>query len=157
MSGIEARVRTVVQETNADYPVATAEDLANCSGLALGSPCRFGQMAAPLSQFLQQTSAQWLSGSLIDKPACVFTSSSSMHGGNESTLLSMALPLMHHGMLMVGIPYSEPELNKTQTGGSPYGASHVSGLQSDNEITDDERSLCIALGKRLGTLSQKLA
>lgn len=151
-SGIEAKIRTVADGTNSepDYPLVSSEDLANCSALALGSPCRFGTMAAPLKQFLETTSNLWLSGALIDKPACVFTSSSSMHGGNEATLLSMSLPLLHHGMLLLGVPYSEPELNRTETGGSPYGASHVAGLNSSSDLSKSESAICQSLGQRLG-------
>ena len=148
--GIEARIRTV-SEQNSEmvYPEVTLEDLKNCSGLAMGSPCRFGMMAAPLKAFWESTSHQWLSGELIDKPACVFTSSSSLHGGNEATLLTMALPLLHHGMLLMGVPYSEPELHNTETGGTPYGASHVSGLTSSPSLSNSEKQICFTLGQRL--------
>lgn len=157
--GIEAKIRTVadVNETECDYPVVTQEDLVSCLGLALGSPCRFGTMAAPLKAFWETTSTNWLSGHLIDKPACVFTSSSSLHGGNEATLLSMSLPLLHHGMLLMGVPYSEPELHNTTSGGTPYGASHVSGLDSTNELTESEISICKTLGQRLAITAQKLS
>lgn len=156
--GMEARLRTVSENNDQTsvYPEVTIDDLKNCSALALGSPCRFGQMAVPLQSFLQQTSTQWLSGDLIDKPASVFSSSSSMHGGNESTLLSMSLPLLHHGMLLLGVPYSEPALHNTDAGGSPYGPTHVSGLTSDTTLTADEKAICITLGKRLAGTALKL-
>jgi NAD(P)H dehydrogenase (quinone) len=131
-------------------------DLENCAGLALGSPTRFGNMAAPLKYFIDGSSAQWLSGALAGKPACVFTSTGSLHGGQESTLLSMMLPLLHHGMLMLGLPYSEPALMTTESGGSPYGATHWSGISGDKTISDDTRALAIALGKRLATTAKKL-
>ncbi|MEE9343309.1 MAG: NAD(P)H-dependent oxidoreductase, partial [Gammaproteobacteria bacterium] len=118
-------------------------------GLALGSPTRFGNMAAPLKYFIDSTSSLWLSGELIGKPAAVFTSTSSLHGGQETTLLSMMLPLLHHGMLILGLPYSETELLHTTTGGTPYGASHLAGTESDLPLSDDEKALCRALGKRL--------
>lgn len=166
-TGLDARLRTVpaissvcdavapdVPEQGATY--CTEEDLRFCSGLLLGSPTRFGNMAAPLKFFLDNTSAQWLSGDLIGKPAAVFTSTSSMHGGQESTLLSMMLPLFHHGMLMTGLPYSEPALMTTQHGGTPYGASHLSGHQNRLPLSDDEIHLCQALGKRLANIAQQL-
>ncbi|MEM9184551.1 MAG: NAD(P)H:quinone oxidoreductase, partial [Pseudomonadota bacterium] len=137
-------------------PAATLEDLQECQALALGSPTRFGNMAAPVKAFLDTTGSQWLSGSHVGKPAAVFTSTGSLHGGQESTLLSMMLPLMHHGMLLLGIPYSEPELLKTQSGGTPYGASHVAGPDSDQPLTADEKSLCRALGRRLAETALKL-
>ncbi|MEH6455710.1 MAG: NAD(P)H-dependent oxidoreductase, partial [Cocleimonas sp.] len=125
--------------------------------LALGSPTRFGNMAAPLKFFLEKTSGQWLSGSLVGKPAGVFTSTSSLHGGQEATLLSMMIPLLHHGMLISGLPYSESELLTTTTGGTPYGPSHVAGANSDLPLSDDEKALCMAQGKRLANLALKLA
>ena len=134
----------------------TEQDLKDCHAIALGSPARFGNMAASMKQFWETTSIQWLSGDLIDKPASVFTSSSSMHGGNESTLLTMMLPLLHHGMLIQGLPYSEPALNATLTGGTPYGASHVAGLNNDSNLSADETELCIALGFRLAQTTRKL-
>ena len=152
--GIEARLRSVGEDQS--HPQVSVEDLTNCAGLAMGSPCRFGMMAAPLKAFWESTSTQWLSGSLIDKPACVFTSSSSLHGGNEATLLSMSLPLLHHGMLLLGVPYSEPELHTTTEGGTPYGASHVSGLKSSAELSASEKQICDALGQRLATISKQL-
>lgn len=152
--GLEAKIRSVGDDQ--EYPNVTLEDLSNCSGLAMGSPCRFGMMAAPLKTFWETTSTQWLTGSLIDKPACVFTSSSSLHGGNEATLLNLSIPLLHHGMLLVGVPYSEPELHKTTSGGTPYGASHVSGLQSDSKLTESELAICTSLGQRIAKLSQQL-
>ncbi|HSX19922.1 MAG TPA: NAD(P)H:quinone oxidoreductase [Gammaproteobacteria bacterium] len=167
VAGIEARIRTVppvAATTAAIEPAvptdgavyATLDDLAHCAGLALGSPTRFGNMAAPLKFFLDGTSSMWLDGTLVGKPACVFTSSNSMHGGQETTLLSMMLPLLHHGMLVLGVPYTDVALNNTVTGGTPYGASHVAGLKNDNDISDHEKQIAIALGKRLAELAQKL-
>ena len=158
-NGIEAKIRTVASindDSDQEYPFVTQEELKNCSALALGSPCRFGTMAAPLKAFFETTSNIWLAGDLIDKPACTFTSSASMHGGNEATLLSMALPLLHHGMMLLGVPYSEPELNRTEQGGSPYGASHVSGLNSQPELTQSEATICSTLGKRLAEMALKI-
>ncbi len=132
------------------------KDLANCHGLILGSPTRFGNMSAAMKYFLDSSSALWMSGALSGKPAAVFTSSSSMHGGQESTLLSMLNPLLHHGMLICGLPYSEPALSKTQTGGTPYGASHVAGSSNTNPISSDEKALCIALGKRVAGITKRL-
>jgi len=137
-------------------PYASIEDLQECIGLALGSPTRFGNMAAPLKYFIDSTSPLWLSGQLVNKPATVFTSSSSMHGGQESTCLSMMLPLLHHGMLLTGIPYSETTLLTTQTGGTPYGASHVAGTDSDRKLSEDEMTLCQAQGKHLAELARAL-
>jgi NAD(P)H dehydrogenase (quinone) len=164
--GVEARLRTVppvapVTQT-ASPPVppdgaayCTEEDFAQCSALALGSPTRFGNMAAPMKYFLDGTAAQWLSGTLIDKPAGVFTSTTTLHGGQESTLLSMLLPLLHHGMVFCGLPYSESALHQTQSGGTPYGPTHVAG--PDNKpLTDHEAQLCRALGKRLAMLALRL-
>ena len=138
-------------------PYVTKQDLYECSGLALGSPTRFGNMAAPLKHFLDTTGAEWASGTLVGKPAAVFTATSTMHGGQESTLLSMALPLLHHGMLLLGIPYTEPALSHTQSGGTPYGASHVSGSKGENIISEHERELARALGRRLADTARKLA
>ena len=138
------------------HPYATLEDLESCDGLALGSPTRFGNMAAPLKYFLDSTSSLWLSGKLAGKPACVFTSTSSMHGGQESTLISMMMPLLHHGMIIVGIPYTEPELSDTTTGGTPYGASHVAGFAGNTTLSKDEEVLCMALGERLARTAIKL-
>lgn len=135
---------------------ATLDDLRNCDGLALGSPTRFGNMAAPLKYFLDQTSPLWLSGGLAGRPAAVFTSTSTQHGGQESTLLSMMLPLLHHGMVILGLPFSEPLLHSTESGGSPYGASHVAGNDRRNSLTLEEKSLCRALGKRLAQTAKKL-
>ena len=137
-------------------PYAELDDLSRCNGLILGSPTRFGNMAAPLKYFLDQTSTLWLSGALSGKPASVFTSTSSLHGGQETTLLSMMLPLLHHGMLISGLPYSEPELLKTSTGGTPYGASHLAGTDSSLELSEDEIQLCKALGRRVANLARKL-
>ena len=159
--GAEARVRTVPrisdQQEQAGPPYAELRDLEECAGLALGSPTRFGNMAAPLKQFLDGTSLLWQRGALAGKPACVFTSTGSLHGGQESTLLSMMLPLFHHGMLVMGLPYTLPEMNATRTGGTPYGASHFAGIADDEPITEAERTLCIAQGKRLAELALKLA
>ncbi|MEW9624966.1 NAD(P)H:quinone oxidoreductase [Rhodanobacter geophilus] len=138
-------------------PYVTKQDLAECSGLALGSPTRFGNMAAPLKHFLDTTGAEWASGTLAGKPAALFTSTSTMHGGQESTLLTMALPLLHHGMLIVGIPYTEPALTTTRSGGSPYGASHVAGPKGEHAISEHERELARALGHRLAETARKLA
>jgi NAD(P)H dehydrogenase (quinone) len=167
--GAQARVRTVPDLSpvpdlarhepavpDEGPPYATLEDLTDCIGLALGSPTRFGNMAAPLKYFLDSTSTLWVSGALVGKPAAVFTSTASLHGGQESTLLSMMLPLLHHGMLVVGLPYSESALMRTTSGGTPYGASHVAGAQSDRPLTDDEAGLCRALGKRLARTALKL-
>lgn len=164
VQGIEAKVRTVppvsptieatdptVPENGAPY--ATIDDLKHCAGLALGSPTRFGNMAAPIKYFIDQTSSLWLSGSLVNKPAAVFSSTSSLHGGQETTLLSMMLPLFHLGFLLLGIPYTEPDLNTTKSGGTPYGASHYTGSSGKNPITEEEQRLCIALGKRLAKIA----
>jgi NAD(P)H dehydrogenase (quinone) len=166
-TGIEARIRTVpavspnteateplVPESGAIY--CTEDDLRNCAGLALGSPTRFGNMAAALKHFIDSTGSIWASGALIDKPVGTFTSTASLHGGQEITLLTMAIPMLHHGMIYCGIPYSEPALNLTQTGGTPYGASHVAGSESNNVISSHESELCHALGKRLAKISAKL-
>lgn len=160
VSGAESVLRTVPRVSavceatepaipTSGAPYVTLQDLTECAGLALGSPVRFGNMAAPMKYFWDGTIATWLSGELIGKPAAVFTSSGSMHGGNESTLLSMMLPLFHHGMLLMGLPFSHPELSGTQTGGTPYGASHVSGINGDATLSQDEVALAKALGKRL--------
>lgn len=167
-AGIKARIRSVpkvssnCEATEPDIPASgdpyvELSDLQECIGLALGSPTRFGNMAAAMKYFLDSTVSTWLKGDLIGKPAAVFTSSGSMHGGNEATLLSMMLPLLHHGMVMVGIPYSEAQLSATKTGGTPYGASHVAGANDDLPISPDERQLCLALGKRLGQIALKLS
>jgi NAD(P)H dehydrogenase (quinone) len=167
VSGIEARVRTVpsvspTTEATEDAvpaegpPYVTLDDLKNCAGLALGSPTRFGNMAAPLKYFLDSTSSLWLSGALIGKPAGVFTSTASLHGGQETTLLSMMLPLLHHGAVIVGSPYSEKELFTTQTGGTPYGPSHFAGSESKNPLSTEEITLCQHLGKRLASLALRL-
>ena len=143
-----------VPDSGAVY--VTLDELKNCDALALGSAGRFGNMAAPLKYFWEKTSSLWLSGSLIGKPAGVFTSTSSLHGGQESTLLSMMLPLLHHGMLITGLPYSESDLISTQTGGTPYGATHVAGSDNSRPLSDEEKRLCFALGKRLAQLAHKL-
>ncbi len=168
VAGVESMLRTVpeVSETceatsakvpDSGAPYVSLDELKACDALALGSPTRFGNMAASLKFFLEKTSGQWLSGSLIGKPAGVFTSTSSLHGGQEATLLSMMIPLLHHGMLISGLPYSESELLTTTTGGTPYGPSHVAGANSDLPLSDDEKSLCMAMGKRLANLALKLA
>ncbi|WP_157314258.1 NAD(P)H:quinone oxidoreductase [Chitinibacter sp. GC72] len=156
------RVSTVCEATEAAIPEAGApyvelKDLQECAGLALGSPTRFGNMAAPMKYFWDSTIAEWLQGTLIGKPASVFTSSGTLHGGNEATLLTMMLPLLHHGMLIVGTPYSENALMSTTTGGTPYGASHWAGTESNQPISDAERQLCIAQGKRLAEVALKLS
>ncbi len=141
-----------------DGPLYCSEDdIRHCAGLLLGSPTRFGNMAAPLKYFLDTTTSLWLSGSLQDKPAGVFTSTSSMHGGNESTLLTMLLPLLHHGMVAVGLPYSEAALHSTRSGGTPYGASHIAGQSNDLPISEDEKALCVAQGLRVAELALKMA
>ena len=165
--GMAARLRTVpgvssecaavapeIPEEGALY--ASLDDLRQCAGLALGSPTRFGNMAAPLKYFLDGTSGLWLTGELVGKPAALFTSTASLHGGQESTLLSMMLPLLHHGMLISGLPYSEPALLHTQGGGTPYGASHLAGADGKRPLDEHEISLCRALGKRLAHIAQRL-
>ena len=147
--------RPVVPDSGPPY--ATQDDLRECDGLVMGSPTRFGNMAAPLKYFLDGTSALWLNGALDRKPAGVFTSTGSMHGGQESTLLSMMLPLLHHGCLITGIPYTEPVLSTTRSGGTPYGASHVAGVEDDPRTTDDEAVLARALGRRLAQTAARLA
>jgi NAD(P)H dehydrogenase (quinone) len=142
---------------DAGAPYCELDDLERCAGLALGSPTRFGNMAAPLKYFWDGTAALWLSGALAGKPAAVFTSTASLHGGQESTLVSMILPLLHHGMLIVGLPYTEPGLMRTSTGGTPYGASHVAGAASDRAVDDAEKQLCIALGQRLAETARRLS
>lgn len=166
--GLEARLRTVpavspdheatappVPDSGAPY--VTLDDLEHCAALALGSPTRFGNMAAPLKYFIDSSSSLWMKAALADKPAGVFTSTSSMHGGQETTLLSMMLPLMHHGMLIVGLPYSEPDLAATTAGGTPYGPSHVAGLDSRQPLTEVESGLCRALGSRLARMAKSLS
>ncbi len=167
VSGIEARLRSVpavstlceaTEESVPDRgaPYATLDDLRHCAGLLLGSPTRFGNMAAAMKQFIDSSGELWISGSMIGKPAAVFTSASSMHGGQESTLLSMMLPLLHHGMLLLGLPNSESDLSKTRSGGTPYGASHLAGVQSDLPLSDEEKRLCQALGRRVAETARKL-
>jgi NAD(P)H dehydrogenase (quinone) len=138
-------------------PYVEKRDLEECAGLALGSPTRFGNMAAPMKYFWDSTGAHWQNGALAGKPACVFTATASMHGGQEATLLSMMLPLLHHGMLIVGLPYTDKTLMNTATGGTPYGASHVSGGLGDKPVSADEKQLAYALGKRLAEVARKLA
>ena len=168
VEGMAARLRTVppvaattqvatppVPEDGAPY--VQARDLVECTGLVLGSPTRFGNMAAPLKHFIDNLGAEWASGTLVGKPAAAFTSTATMHGGQESTLLSMMLPLLHHGCVIVGIPYTEPALSTTRGGGTPYGASHVSGMQDDPQPSDDEALLARALGRRVAQVAAKLA
>jgi NAD(P)H dehydrogenase (quinone) len=163
VSGVSARLRTVppvsttCEQIEEDIPdhgplYCELDDLRDCSGLVMGSPTRFGNMAAPLKYFLDQSSSLWLSGAMIDKPAAVFTSTSSLHGGQESTLLSMMLPLLHHGMVIAGLPYSETGLMTTASGGTPYGASHWGGNDNNRDLDDTEARLCRALGKRVAGL-----
>jgi NAD(P)H dehydrogenase (quinone) len=167
VNGVSARIRTVppispvcaaVADSIPDQgaPYVNLDDLQQCSGLALGSPTRFGNMAAPLKYFIDTTSGLWLSGALSGKPAAVFTSTGTQHGGQESTLLSMMLPLLHHGMILLGIPFSETDLNNTTSGGTPYGASHVAGSDNDKPISAEEKRLCLALGRRLATTARQL-
>ncbi len=167
VGGAHARLRTVPSVvTSIDQPLppvppegppyATHEDLRECAGLLLGSPTRFGNMAAPLKHFLDGTSALWVSGAMANKPAAVFTSTQTMHGGQETTLLSMMLPLLHHGMYIVGLPYTEAALNHTSTGGSPYGASHVAGSETQPRLSDDEKTLAQLLGRRVAEVAMKL-
>lgn len=167
VAGMQARLRTVpavsatTQRLEPEVPddgppYATHQDLAECSGLILGSPTRFGNMCAALKYFLDGTAALWHGGTLVDKPAAVFTSTQSLHGGQESTLLSMMIPLLHHGMVLVGLPFTEPGLQLTRAGGTPYGASHVAGAASSGELSDIERDLARALGARVATLASRL-
>lgn len=167
-AGATARLRTVPPVTAVTQPLAAAvpddgppyvdkKDLAECAGLLLGSPTRFGNMAAPLKHFLDSLGADWVSGTLVGKPAGVFTATSTMHGGQESTLLSMMLPLLHHGAVIVGIPFTEPLLNSTTSGGTPYGASHVSGMDGLRNLTDEEKQLARALGRRVAEIAGRLA
>ncbi|NIR30763.1 MAG: NAD(P)H:quinone oxidoreductase [Gammaproteobacteria bacterium] len=167
VAGMQARIRTVprvsaVSEATEDEvpahgpPYARVEDLVECRGLALGSPTRFGNMAAALKYFLDGTASEWLSGALAGKPAAVFTSTSTLHGGQETTLLSMMLPLLHHGMLVLGLPYTESDLTRTTSGGTPYGASHVAGPESNRPLTAEEQRLCVALGRRLAEVTRAL-
>ncbi|MGH8077637.1 MAG: NAD(P)H:quinone oxidoreductase [Lysobacter sp.] len=168
VEGMSARMRTVppvaaITQTAAPpvpdegAPYVEPNDLVECIGLAVGSPTRFGNMAAPLKHWVDSLSAEWASGTLVGKAAAVFTSTASMHGGQEVTLLTMQIPLLHHGCVLVGIPYSEPTLSSTRSGGTPYGASHVSGNDDDPQPTDDEALLARALGRRLATIAAKLA
>lgn len=165
--GMAVKIRTVpevfpeVQQAAASIPeqgdiYCTLEDLEHCAGLALGSPTRFGNMAGALKYFLDQTTGLWLSGALQNKPACVFTSTGSMHTGQETTLLTMYPPLLHHGMIIVGLSNAQPELSNTRTGGTPYGASHVSGAKHDQSISEEEKVLCLAQGERLAQIATKL-
>ncbi|GAB2511168.1 NAD(P)H:quinone oxidoreductase [Lysobacter humi (ex Lee et al. 2017)] len=168
VSGMQARLRTVppvapvtqvaappVPDEGAPY--VEPRDLAECAGLVIGSPTRFGNMAAPLKHWLDGLGGEWASGTLVDKPAGVFTSSSTQHGGQESTLLSMMIPLLHHGCVIAGIPYTEPVLSSTRTGGTPYGASHVAGVRDDRPVDDDEAHLARVLGRRIAQIAGRLA
>lgn len=168
VEGMSARIRTVppvaaVTQSSAPpvpeegAPYVEARDLDECIGLAIGSPTRFGNMAAPLKHWLDGLGGQWASGTLVGKPAAAFTSTASMHGGQEATLLTMLVPLLHHGCVLVGIPYTEPALHTTRGGGTPYGASHVSGNNNDPQLSDDEAQLARALGKRLATIAVRLS
>lgn len=168
VEGVEAILRTVPEVSAvceavepavpaSGAPYVSMDELAEVDGLIIGSPTRFGVMSAPLKYFLEQTSVQWLSGNLTGKPAAAFTSTSSMHGGQEATLLSMLVPLLHHGMLVTGVPYSTSELMTTKAGGTPYGASHVAGVDNDQSVDEHEHAICIALGKRIAELTLKLA
>ncbi len=167
-AGVSVKIRTVphvfpsIKEAEPSIPeqgdiYCTLDDLANCAGLALGSPTRFGNMAAEMKYFWDQTTSLWLNGALHNKPACVFTSSGAMHGGQEMTLFSMLPPLFHHGMFIMGLPNAHPALSNTQSGGTPYGASHVSGPRHELSLSQDEKALCEAQGKRLGGLVKKLS
>ncbi len=168
VAGCSARVRTVpgVSATceavsapvpDAGPPFASHRDLQECQGLVMGSPTHFGNMAAPLKHFIDGTSSLWMSGALTDKPAAVFTSTASMHGGQETTLISMMLPLLHHGMMILGLPYENPELIRTAAGGTPYGASHVAGEDNRRALCKDEERLCLALGRRVATAASRLS
>jgi len=168
VDGMQARLRTVPKVApvvehaqpaipSEGPPYVEAQDLVECAGLALGSPTRFGNMAAPLKYFIDGLGPEWARGTLAGKPAAVFTSTSTMHGGQETTLLSMMMPLLHHGMVIVGIPYTQPELNSTRSGGTPYGATHVSGTANDRPVSDEEAKLAFALGKRLAELAKAIA
>jgi len=167
VGGATARLRTVPRVSpvtrtaeppvpDAGAPFVELHDLETCAGLALGSPTRFGSMAGPMKSFWDSTGSQWMKGSLVGKPAAVFTSTSSLHGGQETTLLSMMIPLLHHGMLIVGLPYTLAEVGTTASGGSPYGASHWAGPDNDRPLSDEERRLCIALGRRLAETAARL-
>lgn len=168
VAGMQARLRTVpavstvceasepgIPESGAPY--VSEDDLSECDGLILGSPTRFGNMAAPMKYFLDTTSRLWMSGTLIGKPAGVFTSTSSLHGGQETTLLSMMLPLLHHGMLLSGVPYSETALLHTRSGGTPYGASHLAGSDSKLPLTEEEKRICRTQGRHLAEIAQRLS
>ena len=168
VNGVSARLRTVPPvapvtveaappEPEDGAPYVEKRDLAECAGLLIGSPTRFGNMAAPMKHFIDTLGAEWATGTLVGKPAAVFTSTASMHGGQESTLLSMLVPLLHHGCVIAGIPYSEPQLSTTRSGGTPYGASHVAGAKDDPQLTDDEAALARALGRRIAQLAVRLA
>ena len=168
VDGVQARIRTVpgvsttTEQTEPAIPddgplYATADDLVECDGLILGCPTHFGNMPAAMKHFIDSTSALWMSGKLAGKPAAVFSASTSMHGGQESTLLTMMLPLLHHGMLIVGLPYTETELFQTETGGTPYGATRLTNDLETTLLSDDERKLCLAIGKRVASTTKKLS
>jgi NAD(P)H dehydrogenase (quinone) len=167
VDGVTARIRTVPSVSpecdavapsipDSGHPYAEIEDLVECAGLALGSPTRFGNMAAPLKHFIDQTGSLWLNGTMEGKPAAVFTSSTTLHGGQESTLLSMMIPLLHHGMLLLGVPYSEAGLTQTSGGGTPYGASHHAGRDNDRPVDDIEQTICRSLGARLAKIALRV-
>ncbi len=166
VSGMQARLRTVPEvSTEPEHraavpadgpPYVTHEDLSECVGIALGSPTRFGNMAAPLKHFIDDTAGEWISGTLCGKPGAVFTSTASLHGGQETTLISMMLPLLHQGMIIVGLPYTNLELMHTRTGGTPYGPSHLAGPDNDLPLSDEEKKLCIAMGRRLAEIARLL-
>ncbi|MGO1750438.1 MAG: NAD(P)H:quinone oxidoreductase [Marinobacter sp.] len=168
VTGMEAKLRSVPavspnteaslpQVPDAGAPYASKSDLANCAGLAIGSPTRFGNMAAPLKHFLDTTGDLWLGGALVDKPAGAFTSTGSLHGGQESTLLTMMVPLLHHGMVLCGLPYTDPNLSETATGGTPYGPTHWAGTAEQQPLSKHEKALCQSFGERLGKLALRLA
>jgi NAD(P)H dehydrogenase (quinone) len=168
VDGVGARLRTVPPvapvtreaappEPEDGAPYVETRDLSECAGLILGSPTRFGNMAAPMKHFIDTLGAEWASGTLVGKPAAVFTSTASLHGGQESTLLTMLVPLLHHGCVIAGIPFTEPQLSTTRSGGTPYGASHVAGTRNDAQLTDEEAALARALGRRVAQLALKLA
>jgi NAD(P)H dehydrogenase (quinone) len=168
VDGVDARLRTVPPvapvtreaappEPEDGAPYVETRDLAECAGLILGSPTRFGNMAAPMKHFIDTLGAEWASGTLVGKPAAVFTSTASLHGGQEATLLTMLVPLLHHGCVIAGIPFTEPQLSITRSGGTPYGASHVAGTKNDPQLTEEEAALARALGRRIAQLALKLA
>jgi NAD(P)H dehydrogenase (quinone) len=159
-AGVRARLRScapISGDNPCSAPVVSLQDLKECQGLIVGSPTRFGSMAAAMQAFFESTTPLWLSGALVDKPAAAFTSTSTMHGGNEATLLDLLRPLMHHGMVIVGLPYTEAALSNTEAGGSPYGASHVAGADAQRAVSADEKTLAMLLGERVGNLALRLS